>query len=236
VPVRVTESESLAEERLLVKEVGRRGAVTNIVAVESIAPVQSKVRSVRWLFIGLAVAGALLTAVGSPERNGSPAASRPFTYGIAMLLLGGLGSAYFLLWQANQRLLVGRDQLGYTDALGRPHVWSASQVAAIVDVSISYSPRAPARRYVYFLGVDGHRLMMINPTPWPDSAIDRLARAAGRSVQIRATPVSPAEFKREFPDAMSWMGTHSTLAGGLLALGLGIIVLGLVVASGWIRW
>ena len=204
--------------------------------MESIAPVESKVRSIKWLFVGMTVAGVLLTVLGSAQRNGSPAASRPFTYGIAMLLLGGFGSAYFFLWQANQRLLVGSDQFGYTDAFGRPHVWSASQVVAILDVAIAYNKGAPARRAVYFLGVDGRRLLMINPAPWPDSAIDRLARAAGKPVQIRAAPVSPAEFKSEFPNAMSWMGTHSTLAGGLLALGLGIIVLAVIVASSWIRW
>jgi hypothetical protein len=203
--------------------------------VESIAPVQSKVRSVKWLFVGMTVAGGLLTVLDSAERNGSPAASRPFTYGISMLLLGGLGSAYMFLWQANQRLLVGSDQFGYTDAFGRPHVWSASQVAAILDVAIAYQKDAPARRSVYFLGVDGRRLLTINPAPWPESAIDRLARAAGKPIQIRAAPVSPAELKSEFPHAMSWMGTHSTVAGGLLALGLGIIVLAVVAASSWIR-
>ena len=184
----------------------------------------------------MTVAGVLLTVLGSAERSGSPAASRPFTYGIAMLLLGGLGSAYFLLWQGNQRLLVGSDQFGYTDAFGRPHVWSASQVAAILDVAIAYNKGAPARRAVYFLGVDGRRLLMINPTPWPDSAIDRLARAAGKPVQIRAEPVSPAEFRSEFPNAMSWMGTHSTLTGGLLALALGVIGVAVVLGWSWIRW
>lgn len=204
--------------------------------METIASVPSKVRSVKWLFVGMTAAGVLLTVLALPERNGSPAASRPFMYGVLMLLLGGLGTAYFFLLQANQRLLVGSDQFGYTDAFGRPHVWSASQVGAVVDVAIAYNKGGPARRSVYFLGVDGRRLLMINPAPWPDSAIDRMARAAGKPVQIRSAPISPAEFKREFPNAMSWMGTHSTLAGGLLALGLGIIVLALILASSWIRW
>lgn len=152
-----------------------------------------------------------------------------------MLVIGALALAYVALFLARSRLLVGLDDFGYQDALGRRHLWSAAQVGSIVDVTIAATKNAPSRRLVYFLGLDGRRLMLINPAPWPDSTIDRLARAAGKPVEVRQTPMTAAAFRREFPSAISWASAHSTLTGTLLAVGLIALVIGIAIATIWLH-
>lgn len=164
-----------------------------------------------------------MTAAILAEGDWSVHSSSALGYGTLFFVLGVLGTGYFQLWLVNSRLLVGPDRFGYRDALGHDHVWHAAQVGTIIDVSIVFNRSSPPRRVIYFLGIDGKKLLEINPASWGKAAIDRLTDAAGKPVQIHSAPVAAAEFNREFPRAMAWAGTHTMLLG--VTIGLGIIVL-----------
>lgn len=203
--------------------------------MESIAPKQSMTRQLLLLVAGLMLPGAILLALGFSFRNASPAQARPFQYGAVMLIFGLLLGLFVWLWRANFRLVVGSNQFGYRDVFGREHVYSASDVGTIVDVSIKSSSTAP-RRIIYFLRPDGRRLMILSPAAWEQGDLDRLARAAGKPIQVRGQPMTAGDFRRQFPHAISWFGAHPNLVGTLLALALGAIVLGVLIATIWVHF
>lgn len=145
-----------------------------------------------------------------------------------MFAAGGLGFTYLWLWRRNARLLVGFDSFGFQDILGRRCLWSASEVAAVVDVAIKYTKRGAPQRGVFFIGVDGRRLLALNHTAWSATSIERLVQASGKRPDMRAAAMSALEFRREFPKAMPWVSAHSSFAGTLLAVAL--ITLSIVLA------
>ena len=179
--------------------------------MDTIAPDSTRARRVLWIFGGLAIAGAIATVAGYPYRGGSPAAARPFEYGVAMLGLGAFAAAYMWLWLRNTRLLVSVDRFGLRDAFGRDQVWTPSQVGRVVDVAVSDAKGASARRLIYFLRPDGSRLFMLNPNAWSGNAIDRIVRATGRPLEQRPEPMTRAAFAAGFPRATTWVGRHQNV-------------------------
>ena len=138
--------------------------------------------------------------------------------GVAMLFAaGGLGFVYCRLWLRNARLLVGADVFGYQDLLGTRHTWTGSEVGTMIDARIAYSKRM-TQRAVFVLGLDGRRLMAINPIAWPVNAIDRVARSAGKPLDVRNDAISAIAFRREFPRAIPWVSAHSNVTGASLAI------------------
>lgn len=204
--------------------------------METIAPVSTRIRPLMWLFVGMAVFGAMTTAIDlATGGNSTSPSSRALSYSLIFLLLGSLGAGYFRLWLTNFRLLVGTDRFGYQDALGRSHVWYASQVGEIVDVAVIYNKSSAPRRAIYFLGLDGKTLWTIVANPWSDTALDRLIRAAGKPVNVVGAPISLAEFKQRFPQATSWVGRHTLLLGVGVGLGMLALAIGIPIATIWIH-
>lgn len=148
-----------------------------------------------------------------------------------MLVMGALAFAYLVLWLGNARLLVGTGTLGYQDIFGRRHIWNASDVGEVVDTSIVYNRKRAPQRGIYFLGLDGRRLFALNPGAWSPASIDRLVEATGKAVQVRARPMSPAEFRQVYPRAMSWAGQHPSLGVGLIFIGAVLVAVGVTIAS-----
>jgi hypothetical protein len=196
--------------------------------LESIAPVTSRTQPLIYLLGGMSVVGGILTVAVISQGVTSLLDSRALGAGATMLLAGGFGFVYLQLWQRNARLLVGEDIFGFQDILGRGHTWTASEVSAIVDVTILYYRRT-AQRAIYVIGLDGRRLMALNPLAWSPSAVDRIARAAGKPVEVRTDPVKATAFRKEFPKAMSWFSAHSMFTGVLVALGLLVVVIAIPV-------
>lgn len=189
--------------------------------MERIAPLSTgTIRAVRSVFLLVAIIGAFLTAATLIRGQGTAST-------VVLFAIGALPVAYIQLFLANYRLLVGTDQFGYRDAFGRPHLWFASQVGRIIDVAVTDVRNSPPRRVIYFLGLAGKRLFLINPEPWPDGAIDRLTATAGKSLEVR----SMADLKREFPTAVSWPGRH----GGILVAGAIVIALAIAFATVFLR-
>ena len=174
----------------------------------------------------MALVGLLLVLAGYPKPGASPAAARPFELGALMLLLGAVGVGYISLWAKNVRLLVGTDRFGYRGAFGRVRTWSQGDVARVVSLVVKQSDSPPiSNRLIYFLRPDGSRLFILNPRAWREVDVDRLARAAGKPLEVLSEPMSISEFKTAFPRATTWVGRHTTLAGGLLVIAVAAIVL-----------
>lgn len=193
--------------------------------METIAPASTRtIRAARSLFVIIAVIGAVLTAATLIRGQGTAST-------VVLFAIGALPAAYIQLFLANSRLLVGTDQFGYRDAFGRPHLWYASQVGRIVDVAVTDVRDSSSRRVIYFLGLDGRRLFLINPAPWPEGTMDRLAAIAGKPLEVRPSPYTAADFKREFPLAVSWPGRH----GGLLVAGAIVIAAAIALATIFLR-
>ena len=141
--------------------------------------------------------------------------------GGVLLGCGALGVAYLALWMKNARVLVGGDTFGFQDIFGRQRTWTAADVSAVVRVTLSYGKNLGSQQAVYVVGLDGRRLMALNPLAWDSTTIDRLARAAGKTVQVYPTPVTVAEFRREYPRAIGRGYEHPMLLGA----GLGLVMI-----------
>lgn len=192
--------------------------------METIAPVSARFRGIFWVFVGLASLGAVLSVAGLVR-------GRFVATGLAFLAIGALVAAYVQLFIANYRLLISTDRFGYRDAFGRQHAWYAAQVGRIIEVTVTGNKYAPPRQVVYFLGLDGRKLFLLAPAAWPDGTVDRLGATAGKPVEVRATPMTPADFKREFPMAVSWAGAHA----GLVVAGSLIVALGIAFTLTFLR-
>jgi hypothetical protein len=204
--------------------------------LETIRPEATRIRRLIWLLAGTAGVGTLVTLLALGTGSRSHSFSRTLAAGATMLVIGALGAGYLRLWLANSRLLVGGEVFGYQDLLGRPHTWMSSEVSAVIDVPVAYNARTVPRRAIYFIGLDGRKLFTLNPIAWNDSSIDRLIRAAGKPVQVRAQPVPAAAFRQEYPRAVSWAATHTTFTGSLLAIGLILLGLGIPILTIWVHW
>ena len=193
--------------------------------METIAPDTSRARPLLRLFAGMAIVGAILTFVGYPERGGSPAAARPFEYGVLMLVLGVLAAAYVWLWLRNSRLLVGVGRFGFRDAFGRDHVWTQDQVGRVVDIAILDTGKdASARRTIYFLRPDGRTLLLLNPNAWSANAVDQIVQVTGKVLEQPGAMTRTA-FIARFPHATSWIGRHQNITlVAMLTVPLGVVI------------
>jgi len=183
---------------------------------------------------GLSLLGGVITVAVLSQGVHDLVDSRALEGGGAMLVVGALGAAYLLLWQRNSRLLVGAGTFGYKDILGRSHTWTATEVGNVMDVTIRYR-KGFAQEAVFVLGLDGRRIMAINPIAWRSTSVDRLVWATGRELQTRPGPISAAEFRREFPRAMSWASTHPNLIGSGLVVVAITLAIGIPIASIWLH-
>jgi hypothetical protein len=199
--------------------------------LEAIAPDVRRVRPFIWLVGGLAALGALMTLLSLSQGIHRISDASALAYGLTMLVVGGVGLAFLQLWVSKWRLLVGGNLVGYQDMLGRQHIWTTSEIGAVVKATIVYSRSGTFRPAVYVLGVDGRRLMALSVLAWDPSAIDRLVRASGRPLQDRVQPMSAAAFRREFPRALGWPATHPVLMG--VGLALAVIALAIAIPIGW---
>jgi len=187
------------------------------------------------LFAAMAIVGALATVAVVGRGDTSLLDSRALLSAASLLVVGSLACVYLAVWELNARLLVGPDHFGYRDILGRTRTWNASEVDAVIDVAIDYAKFSEPRRAVFVLGVDGRRLMAINPIAWPSTACNRIARAAGKPIHRRRESMTAKAFRREYPRAMSWASTHPNLMGTLLGLVLISLPLAVVIGAGWLR-
>ena len=197
--------------------------------MESIAPPPTNVRRATAVFALFAAAGALILIVSLVPGLPRLAASRGDAYGAAMFTVSLLGVSLVELWRRNARLLVGGKAIGYQDILGRRRTWAASDVGSIVDASVVFRGTAPPRRYVFFLGPDGRRLMMITPTAWGATAVDRLVRAAGKPPYVLDRPTSPEELRRRFPGTLGRAYTRPWIVVGLAAMVIIVLAISLAI-------
>ena len=159
---------------------------------------------------------------------------RPLGGSVAFLIVGGGGFVFLWLWLANARLLVGNQTVGFQDFLGRRRVWRAEQVARVIDVAVIYTKQQRPQRGIYLIGSDGRRLLALNPRAWDADSLSRLVSATGRLLEFRDDPMNAWDFRREFPGAMSWAGTH-VIGMTMVIMAAGVLVaIGLVFAASWL--
>lgn len=177
----------------------------------------------------LALAGASLLVLAFVASSGRPTGGG-LVYAAALLGFGSLGLLLMGLSVKNGRLLVGVNAIGRRDVFGRSRIWTAAEVGTVVDATVLIGRKGQTRRYIFFLGLDGRRLLALNDITWSQSTIDRLVQASGKVVQVRAGPQSPAELRREFPGTFGPLTAHPYVFVG--ALFLVVVAVAFVVSFG----
>ncbi len=186
------------------------------------------------LLAGMSAIGGVLTLAVLARGANTLGGPRALGGAAVMLVAGALGALFLLLWQRNFRLLVGPGMFGFQDVFGRRHTWIAAEVGNVLDVTIRYR-KSFTQEAVFVLGQDGRRIMAINPGAWRSTSVDRLVWATGRELQTRPGPISAADFRREFPRAMSWASTHPNLIGGGLVVVAMTLAIGIPIATIWLH-
>jgi hypothetical protein len=161
-----------------------------------IAPKPKLVRSLLIVAAGIALVGGLMTLWAVSIQSRSLITNRGLAYGATILLTGAFGFIFLWLWLANARLLIGQGQVGYRNILGRNRFWSAGEIARIVDMTVSYGKTSAPQHAIYLFGLDGKRLMALNPLSWEASELRDYLQAIQVPVDVRATPITAKEARR----------------------------------------
>lgn len=188
-------------------------------------------RPARVVMATLALIGAVTTpliiALGAAGSRGGSTLG----YSLVCLLGGGVGLVYLWVWPANTRLLVGSKEVGYQNLFGRRCLWSANEIARVVDVTILYrtGKRPTSQRSLLLIGLDGRCLFNLRVAGWTGDDIQAFIAATGRASEARIAPLTASEARREFPGSLAWVVAHPSWAVWMMiAIAIAAIIVFLV--------
>jgi hypothetical protein len=205
-------------------------------AARVIAPRASMARRGVIVLAGPAFGGAAIGVWAFLVQPRNLITNRGFAIGAVLFLGGVVGFVWQRLWLSNVRLVIGQGHVGYCDILGRSRFWSSGEIARIVWLTIIYRKSSVPGRALYVFGHDGKRLLTLNPLAWETRDLIDYAKAIGVRLEIRETPVTAKEARREFPKAFGW-GTEHIMAATILTMlaAVGLAVGGFVLLSSSLR-
>jgi hypothetical protein len=159
--------------------------------------------------------------------------------GWAGLLFLAVGVALFLLvllglWEL--RIRRGAASLTASDVIipawyGRPRAVSRSAVAraAVVQAALGSSAHSSAMPLLLVLDGEGRCLLRLHAVGIPETDLKAFAAALGVPVDAPGREMDATELRARYPGSVSWVLSHQTAFGLLIALVIAVIVIVVVI-------